>query len=326
MPTAQQGHNFVAGYYHEDNGFANLPTDSTLKTPGANHTIDQAEGSNQAVQVFQPGSRAPVDIVEQLFNGAWQMSFVYTNPWWLNFIYGAPSTVDNNDGSYTHTWDGEDPQSQQIVIGREASGEERVLKGCVCTQATFAPQVNGMTQITLTGAYAEEETLDPASIISQPTLDKKPITFADTSLDLGGTTLGYVQSGQMQLQNNIDLVSELGTRVPIDYAPRTLVPSFNFSKINELGETDNLQKMYGDSASTTVQEDVTSQEGMTFVFDNGKSAGSGINRMTADLKGTFPESYGENGLGDPEADVTEEINRLVETVSIDATNETSTAV
>lgn len=331
MSTASQGHDFRGWYLHEDNGFASAPNDSDHKPFGADATFDQAEGSNNAVQVFEPGSRVPVDIVERLFDGSWSVSFTYTNPWWLNFFFGAPSTSGNDpdgDGvneSYTHTWSGQSPQSHRIGIGREDSGKERILKGCVATRATISPSVNNMARVTIEGAYADEEVVNPASITAQPAINHKPMTFADAALSYAGTTMGYVQQGSLAITNNVELIDELGSRISIDFAPRTLVPSVDFEKINEAGGTTNLQRMYGASSATSPQEDVTSTAAMTMTLDNGKSDGSGINKVDYNLSGTFPESYAENGLGNPEEDVTEQVNRIVESMTVAATNETQTA-
>lgn len=325
MSTASQGHDFTGWFLHEDNGFSSSPNDTDHKPFGADATFDSAEGSNNAQQVFAPGSRAPIDIVEQVFQGSWSVSFSYTNPWWLNWFFGSPSQTDNNDGSYTYDWSGEEPQSHQIGIGRTDSGKERVLMGCIATEASISPSVGGMAEVTLRGAYADEKVVDPASITSQPSINEKPMTFADAALKLGGTTLGYVQSGTVTIQNNIQLIQEWGQRPAIDFSPRSLTPTVSFSKINEAGEVDNLKKMYGSSASSSVQDDVTNEEAMTLVLDNGNSAGSGINKLTVNLTGTFPDSYSESGLGDPEADVTEDINRLVEGITVDATNEVASA-
>lgn len=321
--AATQGHEFRAGFYHEDNGFNVSPSDSDLKPFGYNARVDRAEGSNNAVQVFEPGTRLPVDIVERNFRGSWSVSFIYTNPWWLDFFFGSPSTTDNGDGSYTHTYSGEDPRSQQIPIGREPSGKERVLTGCIAATASISPTVGGLAQVTIEGAYAEEDVRDPASIISQPSLNHDPMTYADAVLSIGGSVYGYVQQGSVQLQNTIELVDEWGSRVAIDFAPRQLVPTVNFSKINESGETANLETMYG--GSTSVQSDIENREGATMTLDNGVSAGSGINKLDANMTDTFPNSYAEGGIGDPQADITEQIQRLMDGIDFDATNEVSTA-
>lgn len=324
MSTVSQGSDFYVGYLHEDNGFTSSPTDSTTKALGADAVVDNAEGANQAQQVFGPGSRVPIDIVEQLFNGAWAATFTYTNPWWLNWLFGAPSTVDNADGSYTHTWSGEEPQSQQILINRTDGTKERVLEGCICTQATINPSVNGYATVNLTGAYASEKTTTSPTLTSQPTIDEKPFTFADTTLALTGSNIAKVQNASLTIANNQRLIPELGSRVAVDYSPRTLVPTIDFEKLNESGGVTHLENMYG--GSTSVQQDVDASDAMTLTADNGKAAGSGINKGEFNLTGTFPESYNELGLGDPERDMAEQINRLITSMTVDHTNEVSAAV
>jgi hypothetical protein len=320
MSTASQGHDFTGYYLHEGSFAEQNPADSTPKTFGANQTFGTVEGSNNVLQVFQPNKRTPVDLVERTFEGSWSAQFTYTNPWWLELLYGSPSSTGTSPT--THTFDGETMGTARIVIGRQQSGKERILKGCLVTQATIQISVGGEARVNLNGVYAEEETNTPGSLESQPSLSWDAMTFADASLALGGSTFGYVQDGSLQLQNQVELVNEWGTRVAVDYAPRTLVPTVDFSKINEAGETDQLENMYG--GSTSIQEDISASPDVTLTLDNGQS-GSNTNSLEATIAGTFPESYGEEGLGDPQADVTEEINRAARTVSFDAQNNVGSA-
>lgn len=322
-----QGHDVRGWYLHEDNGFAASPTDSTYKPFGANTVIDRAEGTNNAMQVFEPGNRIAVDVVERLFEGSWSVTFDYTNPWWLNFIFGAPTTVDNADGSYTHTWSGDTMQTQRIGIGYEPSGKERILQGCVAATANARPSVGENGRITISGAYAKEEINDPASLTSQPSIDNEVMTFADATLSLGGSTRGLVQQAGVELNTNAEVINELGTRAGVDFAARQLVPRFNFTKINDGGEVNELKKLYGDTAASAVQETVSSnaREDATLTFDNGLAAGSGINQMNINLTSTMQDGFGQDGLGDPAADIEDNINRLVAGITVEATNEVATA-
>lgn len=324
MSTVSQGHDFRLHYVHEDAGFLAAPNDSDNKPFGANAALDTAEGANNAQQVFGPASRAPIDIVEQNFEGSWSVSFQYTNPWWLEMLFGEPSTTDiTNESSYAHTYDGEEPNSSQITIGREDSGKARVLSGCVATRASVQVSVGNPAQVTLEGAYADEEVLSPSSLDAQPSITKKPMTFADALLKKGGTTIGFVQQGTLSIQSNVDLLDEWGSRIAVDFSPKALTPQLNFEKFNEAGETTNLEEMYG--GSTSVQEDVPGGDNYSLVLDNGKGESSGINKLEVTLTNTFPASYDEDGIGDPQADLSERLNRLAEGVSATATNETSPA-
>lgn len=323
--STSQGHDFRLWYKHEDNGFNQDPADGDPKPFGYNATGDNFEGSNNAVQVFEPGSRTPADIVKRLFDGAWSVSFVYTNPWWLNALYGPPSTTDNGDGSHTHTWDGEGMQPQQIGIGRTDSGKERVLSGCICTQAQIQPSVNDFAAVTLRGAYASEEIVDPADLTPQPAVNHEAMTFIEADLALGGSSYAFVQDGTIQLTNNSRLIPAWGSATPVDFAEHSLVPEVDFNKIVDAGGTEDIQDMYGDSAATTIQDSYASEDGMTFTLDNEVAPGSGTNVLTANLADTVPNSLAESSIGDPDTDVAQQIQRLVEDVSFDATNEVSAA-
>lgn len=324
MSNVTTGSDVRVHLLHEDNGFNASPSDSTAKPLGGNPSVDQAEGTNNAVEVMEPATKTPVDIIEQAFEGAWSVTFEYTNPWWLNWVLGVPTSVDNADGSYTYTFDdANDAQSQQILIGFEESTSLRTLQGCVPATASVRPTVDGNAEITLNGAYAEEGVTSPGSLTAQPALQHDVMTFADVTLSQGGTVLGYVQNATLDLTTNIELTRELGSRISIDFIQRNLTPRVNWDKFVEAGSTSNLEDMYG--GSTSVQESVDQSAAVTLTFDNGVSAGSGINKVAFNLEGTFPNTVGQSPLGDATAAVTETINRNTTGLSVDATNEQSSA-
>ena len=324
MTDASAGHEFTGYFLHEDNGFNSSPNDSDPKVFGAEQRLEQAEGSNNATEVMMPASKTPVDVIEQAFNGAWSVSFTYTNPWWLNFIAGAPSTTDNGNGSYTHSWDtSTDPQSQQIVIGRKDNGKERVLTGCVCANATARATVDGGTEVTLSGAYAEEDVRNPASLETQPSLQHDPMTFHHVDLLFDGSSVALAQEASLDFAPNVSLVRELGNRIAVDYVGQQLVPQISFGKLIDAGETTYLEDLYG--GSTSVQTNIDSTDSMTLSFNNDVSAGNGINTIDFPLTGTFPDSVAENGLGNARETPSQQLNRMMTGIDFDATNEVSSA-
>jgi hypothetical protein len=329
MPSGvSAGHETTLMYLWEDNGFSSSPTDSTHKTFGADPTLDTAEGSNALQRVFRPGKRAGIDQIAMIFEGSWAVSFTLTNPWWVASLIGEPSQTDNADGTYTYTYsmtqDGS-PTTMRIINGHEQSGKERVLKGCMATRCTIDVNVEGEVEVTLEGAYADEEILTPASLTSQPTKNYDPLTFAEGSISVGGTVENYVQSMSLTVENNIDPIREMGTRVVIDYNPKTIEPSVDFGKLFE-GDHTSLEALFGGSGATTPQEDADdNQASVDMGFDNAKAAGSGQNTGTFTLSGTLTESYGESGTGDPTADLEENINRSGLEPSLSWTNEESAA-
>lgn len=322
------GHETRVYYYWEDGGFAAAPADSTEKTFGADITVNTTEGSNAIQRVFRPGKRVGVDQLAMVFDGSWSVQFTLVNPWWIRTLLGSPSqTANDTDGdgatdSYTYDYTGTSPETIQIVEGHEQSGKQRVLKGCFATRATIDTSVEQGAEVTLEGAYVDEE-LQSNAMTAQPTATDTydPLTFAEGSIALGGTTEKYVQNMSLTIEANADPIREMGTRKAVDFNPKVLAPSVNFGKLFD-GDHDSLASLFGGSAATSVQEDADDNMVMVDMkFDNGKADGSGINTATFSISGTLADTYGEDGMGDPRADLQETVNRSGLDVDASWTNE-----
>lgn len=330
------GHSTRVNYKWEDsfNAQSSSPNDTEYKVPGADAQLTTAEGANNLRQVFRPGSRVPVDTLAMQFDGSFAMQFTYTNPWWIKAYLGEATTSGNDvdgDGttdSYTHTFNGTTPGSMRIVESYEKANAERTLFGCVATRLTVEVAVEDTVTVTVEGLYAEEQVdTNPSSLTAQTTTSDDPLTFVDAALQIDGTTEGYVQDMTLTLEANADPIREMGTRFAIDVIPKALVPSVDFREVKH-GDTDELTDMYGvasPSGTVSQQEHLENKVVLNMVYDNGKSDGSGINKVDWTLGGSLTESYGEQGIGDPRADLEASVNRFVETIEAAATNETSTA-
>lgn len=305
-------------------------SDTDDKPFGGKATLSKLEGSNNAVEIFEPNDREMADLIAQHFDGSFTVDFEWSNPWWLQSVISeVTGTTDNADGSYTHTMDGDVPRPMMIAAGYEdratsdaAGPAYRYLEGCVVQTATIDTSVEDTASVSLSGAYVNESWDDSVSSLNgQPSLNEDVMTFAEASLDLDSTTLSLVQDASVEINNNTDIIRELGTRIGVDYSPKGRVPSVDYTKIRE--DHSEVQDLYGASAATAVQQSVADGEAMTYQVDNGNSAGSGINKAQVSLNGQFPESVGTENFGDPQEDLKESINRRLRTVSITATNETS---
>lgn len=333
MPAPTGAHTTLWYFWEEDSSgnpdFAagTSTNDATKKVPGGNATLSQFEGSNNAVEIFQPNDREMAQLIAQHFDGAWTLDFEWTNPWWLKGVISDPTTVDNGDGTHTHTFDGDLPYPMHIRAGydsRAGGPAYRDLEGCVVQSATADVSTEGTVEVSLSGAYVNEDYDDSiASLDSQPSLSHDVMTFADALLDLGGSSLSLVQDASVEINNNTDVIRELGTRFGVDYSPKARVPTVDYTKIRE--NNNEVADMYGSDAATAVQQDVDSSSAMTYSVDNGVSAGSGQNTAQFDLSGAFPESLSTENVGNPQEDLQEAINRRLKTVTAQATNETSTA-
>ncbi|AGM11980.1 hypothetical protein DNAM5_121 [Haloarcula californiae tailed virus 1] len=325
MPSAA-GHEARVSYLWENDGSDNpdfatdSPSDSDNKPFGSDATMNTLEGSNNAVRVFDPNDREAREVIEQNFEGSWSVEFTLTNPWWLRGVIHYDVSTSGASAPYTHDYDGDIPYSMRIVQGTEATGTERVLKGCVISSAEISASVGGMVNVSLQGAYADED-LDTGGVgAAQPTVDERPLHFAHATLKRDGATLSLVQNASLTIENNIDLIRELGSRIAADYSPKQRTVDISYGDIVE-DETE-VQRMYG--SGTTPQNTVENDKPMTFTFDDGGS-GSDKNAVTFNIGGAFPNSYSRSGIGDPEADLEGSLSEMAATIDASAENETSSA-
>jgi hypothetical protein len=336
MPAPTGAHTTL-WYLWEEDGSGSLDfavgagtSDGDRKPFGGDATLNQFEGGNNAVDIFEPNSRRMAQLVAQHFDGSFTVDFEWTNSWWLKGLISDPSTVDNGDGTYTHTFDGDTPFPFVICAGyddraTDVSGQqdERYLEGCVVQSATVDVSTEGTADVSLTGAYVNEDYQEDVALAAQPSLNEDVMTFADAILHLDGSVLSLVQDASVEVNNNTDIIRELGTRVGVDYSPKALIPSVDYTKIHE-NETE-IEDMYGETAATSVQQNVDTDKDMKFEVDNGEAAGSGLNQAQFDMGGSLPDTVGTENVGNPQEDLQESINRRLQDISAKATNEVATA-
>lgn len=286
---------------------------------GPNATLSQFEGSNNAVELFEPNSRRIAEIIEQQFEGTVAIDFELRNTDWLKAVLGQ----ENVSGG-TYSFDPGVPFPLVLYVGYEQRALEgsdspgyRVLSGVVIQSATIDVSVDDTASVSLSGAYAREE-WDTSGLQGQPPLTAAQydagdvMTFSEARLDLNGDTLALVQDASLEINNNTDLIREIGTRFAVDYSPKGQVPSVDYTKIKE-GNTE-MEQMYGSQAATATKQRVDSNYPLTFVFDNGKS-GADIFTLTFNGTGAFPDSLGVENIGNPQEDLQQSINRRLEKIN-----------
>lgn len=328
MP-ARAGHHARLFYKWEDdsNGdpnFAGTPNDSDNKPFGSDATLSTFEGSNNAVRQFNPNSRDAREVIERQFDGSWSVEFTLTNPWWLRSVIDNNVSTSGTSAPYTHTFSGDVPYSMQITqqVEDPSTDTERVLKGCVVASAEISVSGPGEGTVTLEGAYADESFTSGVTLTSQPTINEDPLHFGEATLDRAGSTISLVQSVSVSIENNTDLIYELGSRTAVDYSPKVRSVSVTYGDIVE--DSDEVQRMYGSSGATSPQSDVSNEEKLELIFDNGKT-GSSKNLINVTLKNAFPDSYSRSGVGDPEADLEGTLSEIPTTPEVTAENSQSTA-
>ena len=327
-PTA--GHDIRLSYLWEDDGSGDpdfmtaSPDDSDNKPFGSDARLTTREGSNNAVRTFDPNSREAREIIEQEFEGSWSVEFTLTNPWWVKGVI-ADASSSGTDPT-THTYDGAVPFPMRLIEGNESTGNEYELKGCVIASCTVQVSVGGTVDVTLDGAYADEEqvvTDDVASLTAQPTVEYRPLHFAQATVERPtGTTLSLVQNVNMSIENNTDLLRGLGSRFATAYSPKARTTDVSYGDIVE--DDSEMKRMYGDSAASSPEDKVDNETSISLVVDNGET-GSAKNSLQFDLTKNITDTYSRSGAGDVESDLEGELSEMTASVSATADNDTATA-
>lgn len=328
MP-ASAGHDARVSYLWEDDSSGNpdfatdSPDDSDYKPWGSDATLTTLEGSNNATRVFNPNSREAREVIERNFQGSWSVEFTLTNPWFLRAVLHNGVSTTGSSSPYSHTFDGDVPYSLRIIQGTESTSNERLLKGCVVSSCSMSASLGGMVDVSVDGAYADEELTTPGSLQGQPTINERPLHFGQATVERpSGTTLSLVQDASLSIENNTDLIGELGTRFSVDYSPKVRSVSIDYTDIVE--DDSELTRMYGDSAKTSPQDKVDNTTSIDFVFDNGGS-GSDKNSLTMSMTDVFPDGYSRSGIGDPEADLQGSLSEIAPKITATAENSQSAA-
>ncbi|QCC57365.1 phage tail tube protein [Natrinema thermotolerans] len=310
-------------YRWEDNFAGGNPTDDTWKTFGRDVTVGTLEGSNNAVRMFDPGSREAKEIIETNFDGSFSVNFTLSNPWWIRAVISS-ATTSGSSAPYTHTFSGEMPSSMELMQGLKTRDQERLLLGCIVTSCTIDATVPDEVTISLDGAYATEDpSVDVTSLTSQVASEVRPYTYAETQLHLAGSPLRKIQDASLTIENNTDIIEELGNRFGVDYSPKERNPSINYTSIVGEQNEDKLARMYGGSAADGPADRVTNKEEIRMIFDNGQS-GSATQSIEFVLTGSFPDSHSRSGIGDPTAGLEDELDEMSLSVEAIAENNRDT--
>ena len=289
-PDIQTGAHSTLVYYWEDNGFKGSPNDSVPKNFGKDSTLTTLNGSRNAVELFDPNDREVAEFIEQEFSGQFTVDFVFANPWWLRSVVDTPSTSGSDP--YTHDFSGLAPSSIQLVTGNTKSGRDYLLKGGVVQSADISINVPGNIEVSLSGAYAELEPTTPASQETQATLDHEVFTFSDGSLDIGGTTQRLLQSIDISIENNTDMVLEVGDDTPVDFSPKSRALTVDGVQTRTSDTDDAVDRFLGGSSLSKAERNE-----LVVTLDNGQQT---IDFTMAD---SMNNQISVSNTGDPDSDI-----------------------
>lgn len=225
--------------------YASAATGTRVFGHGTKLTISR---KNSMERVHSLGYRNAQANVAKKYEGSASLDFNMSNGSFLRAVLGA--VADAGVGPYTHTYSETDAiPSFSIVNGVELGTNDyvSVLTGCKVNSCTISAAVDETVKVKLDCLY-KTETLATSGIGSQVAETEDLFTFAHGTLSLGGSTVGNVQSVELTINHNLEMVWGLGSRLATTGIGKTrtydLKMTVAFSQ-----NTDLLTKMLGSTSA-----------------------------------------------------------------------------
>lgn len=253
---------------------------------------------NNMEKVYGMGNRNATANVAKKYEGTASVEFMlgagnnaYTDGGasWLRAVLGGVPT-DGGATPYTHTYvESNTPSVMSIAAGVELGTNDSVtaLIGCRVKSATITAAVDSIAMVKLEFMYRTES--HATSVIgSQVASDEEPLTFAQGVLTVNGTTVGIVQSIDLTVDNDSELVWGLGSRYSVAGTPKKRSYDVKMSVVYT-DTTLLLQHFYGKSGSVAATDlAVLNPAGVALVltFNNG-AAGTSSRKIVL----TFTDFY-----------------------------------
>jgi hypothetical protein len=170
---------------------------------------------NNMDKIFGLGSRNATALAAKKYEGSARVEFVMANGSFFRSILGT--VADGGvSGAYTHTYTETNTiPSMTIASGTEMGTNDEVATfvGAKVMTATITAAQNELVKVVLECPY-KTETLATSGIGSQVAETEEPFTFAQGTLQLpSGATIGYVQNVELTVNNTLEGVWGLGSRL-----------------------------------------------------------------------------------------------------------------
>lgn len=237
--------------------YANYGFESSYGTEAASFPRDFGHGTtlsisrkNNMERVFGLGARNASANVAKKYEGNVSIEFTLDaeGAWWRAVLGSAPTDAAV-DSVYTHTYvESNTLASFSIENGQEMGTNDYVSKliGCKVNSCNITTAVDEIAKVKLECPY-RTETLATSGISSQVAPTGTPLTFALGTLTVAGTTVGYVQSVDLTITNNVEMVWGLGSRYSTAGPAKTRTYDFKLS-VAFSDVTLLMEKFFGDTA------------------------------------------------------------------------------
>jgi hypothetical protein len=282
--------------------------------------IDTLSRKNTMERIFQIGARNAQKLVVKKYEPTTTISFVLSNPWFFRAVIGATPSVLGT-GPYNWTWAESDTVSSITILNQINTAGPDVMKllggkvnSCVITCA-----VNELVKVKLDIPFVNE-TLSAVSV-SPVSETEEPFVFSEGTLELPtGVPIAYIQTAEVTITNNIEVIWQLGTRFGQASVPKQREYTLSGFSAAFVNSATVLQKFYGSASAPAA--DVAETATLKLNFTNGLTS---TNERTITLTFTGVKFDDDSLPQDPTAIIWEDATGWMRSLSVTATNNTGVA-
>jgi hypothetical protein len=260
---------------------------------GNNVNVNQ---NNNTERLYALGSRNAQKLVTKRYDGTWNTSFTLGNAYWLKAVMGTKS-AETGVGPYTRIYQ-ENNTCPSISISNafnlDTDSQHNVL-GAKMNSMSLDCNVGETIKVKLDGMFQKlTKTTTLATTYSGDTED--PMIFSGASINLGSTATVDVQSLNITINNNTEMLFGLGSRFATKGVEKQR--EYNFT-INEAYEDDSLLHDNFLGSATTPVTNPANVTSLVATFTNG---------LTSTYQRTLVATF--NTLQLPTYDYTVDINEI----------------
>jgi len=319
--------------YGREGTFGTLAT-CIDKVFGLEQRVTNWNFTNNRITLAALGQVQPAVFAYGTTRGSIAVDFVLSNPWWLSTLFDTVCTVAcmPTSGSHTHTYSIASklrtPISIEIGVEQGCPDVTRQMLGGVVNSIALRSAIGEPIRASADISYSDENEMC-ITIDSTPSADlcNFPYTFAYGNLTTTAGTIAEIQSFDVNINQNSDLLYTHNTSVAAD-AYRKLMEvtgSFTASYL----DVELLRDIYAqahDTGATGIDGEAFAREQttLTLVFDNGQT-GAGTEK-TITLTGTGVGLADHAVPIEPNEPIFETLNWQIRTLSPVAVNQTASAL
>ncbi len=290
------------------------------KVFGQGTRLSTLQRKNNVESVYGLGSRNATKLVPKNFEGLATVEFALSNPWFFRAVMGTVSSTGTAPATHTFAEANTIPSisvENNITIDTVSKAH---LLGAKVNQCTISASVNEIARVRLDLIYSDEAHATSAGTYVAPTFEV--FTFAHGSFELpNGTTIAEVQSAEVVITNNAQMVYGAGNRRGSQCVVKNREYSARVSAAFE-DATKGLHLLYGQATGPLTNTVPAESADLELTFTNSLT---GANKRAITMTFTGAHLDEHNLPQDPTALIIEDQAIKMRSLSVKAENATETS-